>query len=125
MADILTTSLSLLAGTPSECAAFLNSPIPVVFPAHPRTENRLREFGLYDRLAQASHVQLMPPVSYLDMLVLPKNCVLVMTDSGGLQEEATVPCIRKPVLMPRASTERPEAMRPGSLSSLELALRAY
>jgi len=83
MADILTTSLSLLAGTPSECAAFLNSPIPVVFPAHPRTENRLREFGLYDRLAQASHVQLMPPVSYLDMLVLPKNCVLVMTDSGA------------------------------------------
>jgi len=93
--------------------AFLNSPIPIVFPVHPRTENRLREFGLYDRLAQASHVQLMPPVSYLDMLVLLKNCVLVMTDSGGLQEEATVPCIRKPVLVLRASTERPEAIEAG------------
>ena len=93
--------------------ALLSSPIPIVSPVHLRTESRLREFDLYDRLASAPNVQLMPPVGYLDMLVLLKNCTLAMTDSEGLQEEATVPCIRKPVLVLRTSTERPEAIEAG------------
>jgi len=93
--------------------AFLESPIPIVFPAHPRTIKRLKQFKFYDKLKYARHVQLIPPVGYFDMLVLMKNCVVIMTDSGGLQEEATVPCIRKPVLVLRLSTERPEAVESG------------
>ena len=42
-----------------------------------------------------------------------KNCKIVLTDSGGIQEEATTPCIRKPVLVLRLSTERPEAVEAG------------
>jgi len=49
----------------------------------------------------------------VDMLTLMKNCRIVLTDSGGLQEEATVPSIRKPVLILRSSTERPEAIETG------------
>jgi len=93
--------------------AFLKSPIPLVFPAHPRTIKRLKQFGFYDKINSAKHVQLMPPVGYFDMLILMKNCRVIMTDSGGLQEEATVPCIRKPVLVLRLSTERPEAVEAG------------
>jgi len=93
--------------------AFLRSRAPIVFPIHPRTAKRLKQFKLYDKLASAEHIQLMPPVSYFDMLVLMKNCEVIMTDSGGLQEEATVPCIRKPVLVLRLSTERPEAVEAG------------
>ena len=42
-----------------------------------------------------------------------KNCEIILTDSGGIQEEATAPCIRKPVLVLRFSTERPEAVETG------------
>jgi UDP-N-acetylglucosamine 2-epimerase (non-hydrolysing) len=42
-----------------------------------------------------------------------KNCEMIVTDSGGIQEEATAPCIRKPVLVTRLSTERPEAVKAG------------
>jgi UDP-N-acetylglucosamine 2-epimerase (non-hydrolysing) len=45
--------------------------------------------------------------------MLMKNCKIILTDSGGLQEEATAPWIRKPVLVLRASTERPEAVESG------------
>lgn len=49
----------------------------------------------------------------MDFLVLMKNCKLIITDSGGIQEEATAPCIRKHVLVIRLSTERPEAVKEG------------
>ena len=92
---------------------FMEAPFPVVFPAHPRTVNRLKEFNLYGKLSASKNVQLLPPLGYFDFLVLMKNCKLIMTDSGGLQEEATAPQIRKPVLVLRISTERPEAVKAG------------
>jgi UDP-N-acetylglucosamine 2-epimerase len=49
----------------------------------------------------------------LDFLVLMKRSELIITDSGGIQEETTAPCIRKPVLVIRLSTERPEAVEAG------------
>jgi len=52
-------------------------------------------------------------LGYLDFLVLMKNSELIITDSGGIQEEATAPMIRKPVLVTRLSTERPEAVESG------------
>jgi UDP-N-acetylglucosamine 2-epimerase (non-hydrolysing) len=87
--------------------------VPVVFPVHPRTNLRLREFGLHQKLALSPHVLLLPPIGYIDTLVLMKKSEFVLTDSGGLQEEATVPLIRKPVILLRSSTERPEAVEAG------------
>jgi UDP-N-acetylglucosamine 2-epimerase (non-hydrolysing) len=86
------------------------SPIPVVFPIHPRTERRLREYGVWGEVEGIQHLQLLPPQGYFEFLALMKNCRVIMTDSGGLQEEATHPRIRKTVLVLRNSTERPEAV---------------
>lgn len=94
-------------------SALVEVDTPIVFPLHPRTELNLRRFGLYEALASSSQICLLPPIGYLDTLVLLKNCTLILTDSGGLQEEATVPSIRKRVIVLRTSTERPEAVTAG------------
>lgn len=80
----------------------------VVFPAHPRTRKRMDEFGvsLPDRIA------IVPPQSFSDVLGLQARCRLVMTDSGGLQEEACV--VRTPCVVVRTHTDRPEALDVGS-----------
>lgn len=93
--------------------ALLQMEIPVVFPVHPRTGMRLREFGLYEMASSSPHLCLLPPIGYYDTLVLMKNCEFILTDSGGLQEEATVPSIRKSVILVRSSTERPEGVEAG------------
>ena len=85
---------------------------PIVFPIHPRTAKRLREFGLEKRAASMKSLRRIEPTGYLDMLRLEKGAALVMTDSGGLQEEACffhVPCVTL-----RANTERPETLEIGS-----------
>jgi len=92
---------------------FIDSPIPIVFPAHPRTLKRLKQQYLLEKLKNSKNVQLISPLGYFDFLILMKNCEIILTDSGGLQEEATTPCIRKPVLVLRLSTERPEAVEAG------------
>jgi UDP-N-acetylglucosamine 2-epimerase (non-hydrolysing) len=89
------------------------SPLPVVYPMHPRTRKRLRQNGLLSKVEKSENVQVFPPLGYLDFLVLMKKCELILTDSGGIQEEATSPSIRKPVLVLRLSTERPEAVEAG------------
>jgi UDP-N-acetylglucosamine 2-epimerase (non-hydrolysing) len=86
------------------------SPLPVVLPIHPRTRKRLQEYGLWSQVEEIPHLQIIPPQGYFEFLALMKNCRVIMTDSGGLQEEATHPKIRKPVLVLRTSTERPEAV---------------
>jgi UDP-N-acetylglucosamine 2-epimerase (non-hydrolysing) len=86
------------------------SPIPIVFPMHPRTKRRLQECGIWNEVESIQHLQLLPPQGYFEFLALMKNCRIIMTDSGGLQEEATHPKIQKPVLVLRNSTERPEAV---------------
>jgi len=90
--------------------AFLQSPIFLVFPIHPRTLKRLKEFNLYHKLSSSKNIKLLPPVGYFDFLKLMKECKFILTDSGGIQEEVTSPLIRKPVLVLRTSTERPEAV---------------
>jgi UDP-N-acetylglucosamine 2-epimerase (non-hydrolysing) len=93
--------------------AFAEAPIPVVYPVHPRTKKRLRQQKIWSKLSKAENVQLLPPLGYFDFLVLMKNCEMIITDSGGIQEEATAPPIRKLVLVIRLSTERPEAVEAG------------
>ncbi len=92
---------------------FSKSPIPIVYPMHPRTKKRLEENNMLPQMEELKNVLILPPLGYLDFLVLMKNCKLIITDSGGIQEEATAPAIRKPVLVIRLSTERPEASEAG------------
>jgi UDP-N-acetylglucosamine 2-epimerase (non-hydrolysing) len=92
---------------------FSKSPIPIVYPMHPRTKKRLEENNMLAKMEASKNVLILPPQGYLDFLVLMKNCKLIITDSGGIQEEATAPAIRKPVLVMRLSTERPEAVEAG------------
>jgi len=93
--------------------AFLEAPIPVVYPMHPRTKKRLKQNRMYTRIRKSENLEILPPLGYLDFLVLMKKCKIIITDSGGIQEEATAPCIRKPVLVLRLFTERPEAVKAG------------
>ena len=92
---------------------FAKSPIPIVYPMHPRTRRRLQENRMLAQMEALSNVLILPPLGYFDFLVLMKNCRLILTDSGGIQEEATAPSIRKPVFVIRLSTERPEAVEAG------------
>jgi len=93
--------------------AFAEAPIPVVYPMHPRTKKRLRQNKTYSKTQKSGNLQILPPLGYLDFLVLIKNSKMIVTDSGGIQEEATAPNMRKPVLIIRLSTERPEAVKAG------------
>jgi UDP-N-acetylglucosamine 2-epimerase (non-hydrolysing) len=93
--------------------AFSRAPIPVVYPIHPRSRKRLRQQGLWSKILRDENVQVFPPLGYFDFLVLMRNCEMIVTDSGGIQEEVTAPVIRKPVLVIRLSTERPEAVEAG------------
>jgi UDP-N-acetylglucosamine 2-epimerase (non-hydrolysing) len=92
---------------------FAESSIPIVYPVHPRSKKRLRQLRMLKKLSHVENVQLLPPLGYFDFLMLMKNCQLIITDSGGIQEEATAPPIRKPVLVIRLSTERPEVVEAG------------
>ena len=92
---------------------FTNSPLPIVYPMHPRTRKRLQENNMLSKMESLKNLLILPPLGYLDFLVLMKNCKLIITDSGGIQEEATAPSIRKRVLVIRLSTERQEAVEAG------------
>jgi UDP-N-acetylglucosamine 2-epimerase (non-hydrolysing) len=92
---------------------FSKSPLPIVYPMHPRTKKRLQENNRLLHLEKMKNILILPPLGYLDFLVLMKKCSLVITDSGGIQEEATAPGIKKRVLVIRLSTERQEGVEAG------------
>jgi len=85
---------------------------PVVFPAHPRTRRRLAEFGLEERAAALPGVLLVEPLGYLDFLRLVACAGLVLTDSGGVQQEACI--LRVPCVTLRDVTEWTETVRLGA-----------
>jgi UDP-N-acetylglucosamine 2-epimerase (non-hydrolysing) len=85
---------------------------PVFYPVHPRTATRLREHGLEQRLRSNKNVTLLPALGYLDFLVLEANAAVVVTDSGGVQEETTV--LGVPCLTLRENTERPVTVEQGT-----------
>jgi len=91
--------------------AIIESGCKIVFSVHPHTSKRLKEFGLYEKLKNSSNVKMIKSVGYFDILKLMKNCSFIVTDSGGLQEEATSPKIRKKVLVIRKKTDRPESIK--------------
>ncbi|MBZ9571481.1 UDP-N-acetylglucosamine 2-epimerase (non-hydrolyzing) [Methanobrevibacter sp. TMH8] len=83
----------------------------IIFPIHPRTKKQLAEFDLYDKLDSLDNVHLIKPLGYLEFLLLLSKSRLILTDSGGLQEEAITLDI--PVLTLRYNTERPETVTAG------------
>ena len=105
----------------------LASTCPIIFPAHPRTQKRIAEFGL-ERFFSARNgtqgtnapgaavadgrIQLVDPLGYLDFLCLMERASLVVTDSGGIQEETT--CLGIPCVTIRENTERPITVKVGT-----------
>jgi UDP-N-acetylglucosamine 2-epimerase (non-hydrolysing) len=98
--------------------------IPLVFPVHPRTAGKLEEFGLREKLEAATDIRLLEPLSYVPFMGLVVASKLIITDSGGIQEESTylgIPCLTL-----RENTERPitidegtnRLVPPGELASL-------
>jgi UDP-N-acetylglucosamine 2-epimerase (non-hydrolysing) len=85
----------------------VNRDLAVLFPAHPRTRQRISDFGL-----NVEQLQLLDPLPYVDFLGLQSRATVVITDSGGIQEETTylgVPC-----LTVRENTERPVTVSLGT-----------
>ena len=93
--------------------------LPVIFPAHPRTRKHVEGFGLGNYFAvngsgpaAATGIYMVEPQGYLDFLCLMKHAALVVTDSGGIQEETT--CLGVPCVTIRENTERPVTIKVGT-----------
>lgn len=84
----------------------------VVFPVHPRTSERLRDSGLLTRLHAHANVKLLEPLGYLEFISLVADAALVLTDSGGIQEETTM--LKVPCVTLRKNTERPITVAVGT-----------
>lgn len=89
----------------------VSSRIPLIFPVHPRTKKSISDAGL-DALLASSQIIPVPPLGYLEMLGLMKAAKLVLTDSGGVQEETTA--LGVPCLTLRENTERPITVEAGT-----------
>lgn len=99
---ILTAIVDFLANEVTE-------DMPIVWPVHPRTIKQLKKFGLWDKLASNTNVVLLHPLGYHEMLRMNMASRIVLTDSGGLQEECTV--LGSPCLTLRWNTERPITLK--------------
>ncbi len=95
----------------AEALVRIASRLPLVFPAHPRTAERLAAAGLDGRLRE-SGVRLVEPMAYVEFISLVSEARFVLTDSGGIQEETTV--LGVPCLTLRDNTERPVTIRLGT-----------
>jgi len=95
-----------------EALGRLATRLPLVFPVHPRTRKNLESAGLLSALERHANIRLLPPTGYLDFLSLVQDARLIVTDSGGLQEETTylgIPCLTL-----RPNTERPITITEGT-----------
>ena len=95
-----------------EALETISKELPVVFPVHPRTRKTMAELGLEARVETMKGLRLIDPVGYLDFLSLYSGARLVLTDSGGIQEETSVLGI--PCLTLRENTERPITVTKGT-----------
>ncbi|MCB0162689.1 MAG: UDP-N-acetylglucosamine 2-epimerase (non-hydrolyzing) [Anaerolineae bacterium] len=86
--------------------------MPILFAVHPRTRQRIEQFGFQSRLSSAKNLRLVEPLGYLEFLDLMAHAQLVFTDSGGIQEETTI--LNVPCLTLRENTERPITITEGT-----------
>jgi len=89
-----------------------NYQFPIVWPIHPRTKARLTDFNLWESIINQEYLHIIEPVGFLDFLSLQANSKLIITDSGGVQEEACI--LRVPCITVRDNTERPESVEVGA-----------
>jgi UDP-N-acetylglucosamine 2-epimerase (non-hydrolysing) len=92
--------------------SWLANKVPLIFPVHPRTRINLKKHGLDYRLNHSGNIHLVDPVGYLESVSLMTNAKVVITDSGGLQEETT--SLKIPCLTLRENTERPITITHGT-----------
>jgi len=90
----------------------LSRELPIIWPVHPRSSKNLESLGLLRRIEGSKGLKLTDPIGYLDMLTLNRSARLIITDSGGLQEEATV--LGVPCITLRNNTERPVTVEAGA-----------
>ncbi len=90
----------------------IQADLPIVFPMHPRTVANLKKLGLAERFAQMAGLRIVEPLGYLDFLKLTASAAVVLTDSGGIQEEATILGVY--CLTIRENTERPITITAGT-----------
>lgn len=83
-----------------------------IFPIHPRTEKKLKEFNLLQKLKESWNIKITKPLGYLDFIKIFSQSLCVITDSGGIQEEASI--LKVPCVTLRNNTERPETLEYGS-----------
>lgn len=83
----------------------ISTELPLVWSVHPRTKKNLCEFGLWNEITRAANIILINPVGYHEMLKLNMSAKVILTDSGGLQEESCV--LGTPCITMRSTTERP------------------
>jgi UDP-N-acetylglucosamine 2-epimerase (non-hydrolysing) len=95
-----------------EALEAIHRDLALVFPVHPRTRQKLAAFGLAERLAALPELRLVEPLGYLDFLKLMAEARVVLTDSGGIQEETTI--LGVPCLTLRENTERPVTVECGT-----------
>ena len=86
--------------------------IPIVYPIHPRTKKRIEEFGLIKKLSMISKLHIIDPVGVFDLLALEANAKLVLTDSGGIQEETC--SLKVPCVVLRDRSDRSESLEVGA-----------
>ena len=86
--------------------------LKLIFPMHPRTKQRIEQFELGGRFTDAEGMMQVAPLGYLDFLALTSNAKVIVTDSGGLQEESTA--LNIPCLTMRPNTERPSTVSQGT-----------
>ncbi|HYH99303.1 non-hydrolyzing UDP-N-acetylglucosamine 2-epimerase [Hyalangium sp.] len=92
--------------------AQVSARVPVIFPVHPRTRKMLADHGLGGMLERSPGLRLVEPMGYLEFLALTSQARLILTDSGGLQEESTA--LGVPCLTLRENTERPITVEQGT-----------
>ncbi|MBT4605178.1 UDP-N-acetylglucosamine 2-epimerase (non-hydrolyzing) [archaeon] len=85
--------------------------LPLVYPIHPRTKKMLKNFNINPNI-NTKKIKLIEPLGYLDFLMLQKHAKIILTDSGGIQEEACV--LKTPCITLREETERPETVEVGA-----------
>jgi UDP-N-acetylglucosamine 2-epimerase (non-hydrolysing) len=95
-----------------DALAVIQEDLPILFPVHPRTRKNLGTLGLMPRIEGLKNLHLLEPVGYLDFLKLQATATVVLTDSGGIQEETTI--LKVPCITLRENTERPVTVTAGS-----------
>lgn len=105
-------SLKKILSVMAKISGHLKTGQKIIFPVHPRTVKMMKSLGLKKSFEKIRSLVLTEPVGYTDFISLLKNCRFVLTDSGGIQEEATF--LRVPCLTLRDSFERPETISIGT-----------